>query len=50
MNLDWRSTTRKILREDCDVVFNGVLSMLIDHDLVEGTAVPIVPPFLDITM
>jgi hypothetical protein len=50
MNLDWRSTTRKILREDHDVVFNGVPSMLIDHDLVEETAVPVIPPFLGIAM
>ena len=50
MNLDWRSTTRKILREDLDVVLNGVLSMSIDHDLVTETAVPIIPPFLGIAI
>jgi hypothetical protein len=49
-NLNQCSTTRKIMREDRDVVLNGVLSMLIDHDLVEETAVPVIPPFLGIAM
>lgn len=39
-----------MMREDLDVVLNGVLSMSIDHDLVTETAVLITPPFLGIAI